>query len=287
VDNGDIQFEGPADFNLLTKDFEMIAAAIGTGNINTQSYQFNGFITMDFKMPLQAMSMISQEMVEIVDLLGMEMAYSDDPGTMYKVSEIIGERPTLDYEQRSLQEYTPLVTVSPKLLKTLVLSNVNLKWSAEHKAWYSVGKIGIANMLQDDINASVDGFLEIKKNETGDVVNVFLQFSPRTWYYFNFEENRIITSSSNEEYLNFIADKTNAAKANFGEYFFLDGELSDALKFVDNFRLTYYNINEPYEIEFAPSQDIIPLFEETEKEKDDGFTIPEEIPEEEEDDDGF
>jgi hypothetical protein len=204
------------------------------------------------------------------------------------VSEIIGEKATLEYEQRSLQEYTPLSSISPKLMKSLVLSNVNLKWSKEHKAWYSIGKIGLANILQDDINALVDGFLEIKKTETGDVINLFLQFSPRNWYFFNFEENRIITSSSNEAYLNYIADKTNAAKANFGEYFFLDGEMSDALKFVDNFRSTYLNIDEPYEIEFAPSQNIIPLFEEKEKdEKDDGFTIPDEVKDEEEDDDGF
>ena len=288
VKSGNIQFEGPVDFNLLTNDFEMTGAAIGTGNIREETFQLNGFLTMDFKIPAQALSLISQEMIEVVDMLGLEMAYGDDPNTLYKASEIIGERATLEYEQRSLQEYTALSSISSKLIKTLVLSDVNLKWSKKNKAWYSAGKIGLANMLQDDINAAVDGFLEIKKTETGDVINLFLQFSPRTWYFFNFEENRIITSSSNEDYLNFIADKTNAAKANFGEYFFLDGEVSDALKFINNFRLTYFNIDEPYEIEFAPSQDIVPLFEETEEqEKDDGFQIPEEVTEEEEDDDGF
>ena len=288
VKNGDLEFEGPVNFNILTDDFEMTGAVIGRGNINEETYQMNGFITMDFKMPAQAISMISQEMREVVDMLGLEMAYGDDPNTLYKVSEIIGERATLEYEQRSLQEYTTLYSISPRLMKTLVLSNVNLKWSKEHKAWYSIGKIGLANILQEDINASVDGFLEIKKTETGDVINLFLQFSPRTWYFFNFEENRLITSSSNEDYLNYIADKTSAAKANFGEYFFLDGEMSDALKFVNNFRLTYFNIDEPYEIEFAPSQDIIPLFEETEKkEEDNGLNIPDEVSDEAEDDDGF
>jgi hypothetical protein len=290
VSNGDIQFEGPINFNLLTDDFKIDGAAIGKGNIQDNSYQLNGFLTMDFKMPSQALAMISQEMIEIVDVLGLEMAYSDDPKTLYKVSELIGERATIEFEQRSLQEYTALSSLSSRLAKTLVLSDVNLKWSDSDKAWYSIGKIGISNIQQDDINAMVDGFLEIKKDETGDIINLFLQLSKRTWYFFNFEENRIITSSSNEDYLNYIADKTNASKANFGEYFVLDGEVSDALKFVDNFRLTYFNIDEPYEIEFAPSQEIIPIFDETEEEEesDDGFIIPEEIEaEEEEDDDGF
>jgi hypothetical protein len=232
--------------------------------------------------------MISQEMIEIVDVLGLEMAYGDDPNTLYKAAELIGERATVEYEERSLQEYTALSAISSKLIKTLVLSDVNLTWSDTEKAWYSTGKIGVSNILQDDINAMVDGFLEIKKDENGDVINLFLQLSPRTWYFFNFEENRMITSSSNEDYLNYIADKTTASKANFGEYFVLDGEVSDALKFVDNFRLTYFNISEPYEIEFAPSQEIIPIFDETEeKDTDDGFIIPEDVEEEEEDDDGF
>lgn len=286
VTNSDIQFEGPVNFNMLTQDLEITGAVVGTGNLENNTYNINAFMTLDFKLPSQALAMISEEMIEIVDILGMEMAYSDDPMTMYKASELIGEKAVVEFEERSLQEYTSLVSISQRLIKTIAISNVDLFWSKENKAWYSVGKIGVANMGSNDINASADGFLEIKKTEDGDVVNLFLQFSPSTWYFFNFEENRMITSSSNEDYLNYIADKTTATKADFGDYFYLDGELSDALKFVDAFRSVYLNINEPYEIEFAPSQDNFMPLEETE-ESDDGFIIPEEVVEEEEDDDGF
>jgi len=285
VNTLDISFEGPVNFNLISDDFEMIGAVIGNGNIEKNIYELNAFLTLNFELPPQALLAMSQDMLEVIDLLGIPVGYGDDPETLYKVAEIIGERPTVDYEKRSLVEYTPLVEMSPRLLKTIVIPKVNLKWTPELKAWYSSGKISIANLHRQDINAQVEGFLEIKKNENGDVINLFLQFSPNSWYFFNFEENRVITASSNDNYLDVIASKTNALKADFGDYFFLDGELNDALRFIDRFRSEYLGIKEPYELDFAPAQPL-PILQETEP-KDDGFMIPEEIVEEEEDDDGF
>lgn len=286
VNSGDLEFEGPVDFNLISDDFEIEAAGIGSGNIKGNEYRMNSFITMDFDLPSQAINSMGLHMLETVDFLGLPVAYGNDPKTLYKLSEIIGERATLDFEEQSLQEYVPLVSISQRLLKTLILSDIDLVWSKEHKAWYSTGEIGISNVMRDDINAMAQGFVEIKKNETGDIINVFLQLSPNCWYFFNFEENRIITSSSNEEYLEIIADKTDALRANFGEYFYLDGEFSDAMRFVDRFRAEYLGITEPYEIDYAPAQKTIPILPQEEP-ADDGFAIPEEIEEEEETDDGF
>jgi hypothetical protein len=288
VNTMDIFFEGPVDFNLITEDFELISSGIGKGNIEKNEYEINAFLTMDFDLPSQALTAMSQDMLEVIDLLGIPVGYGDDPQTLYKLAEIIGERPTVDYEEKSLVEYTPLVEISPRLSKTIVIPKVNLKWTPDLKAWYSTGKMAVSNVSRDDINALVEGFLEIKKNETGDVINLFLQFSPNSWYFFNFEENRIITASSNDTYLDVIADKTNALKADFGDYFFLDGELNDALRFIDRYRSEYLGIKEPYELDFAPAQPL-PILQEPQEEKpaDDGFVIPEEIVEEEEDDDGF
>lgn len=286
VETSNINFEGPVNFNLISKDFEMTGAGIGKGNIENNTYEMNTFLTMNFDLPSQAATAMSQDMLEVIDLLGIPVGYGDDPETLYKLAEIIGERATVEYDKKSLVEYTPLVSSSPRLIKTIVIPEVNLTWNPQYKAWYSTGKISISNILNDDVNALVDGFLEIKKNENGDVINLFLQFSPNSWYFFNFEENRIITSSSNDTYLDYIASKSNALKADFGDYFSLDGEMNDALRFIDRFRMEYLDIKEPYEMNIAPTAQPQPILQETEG-KDDGFAIPDEITDEEEDDDGF
>ncbi|MBR9997697.1 MAG: hypothetical protein KFF73_01940, partial [Cyclobacteriaceae bacterium] len=221
VNTSDILFEGPVNFNVISKDFELNGAVIGKGNIEKNVYGINAFLTMNFDLPSQALLAMSQDMLEVIDMLGIPVGYGDDSETLYKLAEIIGERPTVDYEKKSLLEYTPMVDISPQLLKTIVIPKINLTWTPEHKAWYNTGKIALSNIMRVDVNALVDGFLEIKKNENGDVINLFLQFSPGSWYFFNFEENRIITASSNDAYIDAIAGKTNALKADFGDYFYL------------------------------------------------------------------
>jgi len=131
----------------------------------------------------------------------------------------------------------------------MVFSKVNMKWSTEQKAWYSTDKVGLSNILKFDINALMDGFIEIKRStEYGTIMNIFVQASSDSWYYFGFGENRLMIYSSNEEFVDIIASKSNISKAGIGEYVFVDADLPDVLKFVDRFRLDYLGIKEPYEI---------------------------------------
>ena len=196
---------------------------------------------------------MGEEISKAAGILGLPQAYGNDPSLLYKVSEIIGENATEDYEKKSLQAYTPLISISPRLDKSIVISKVNLFYDPKNKAWFSKGKIGISNISRKDVNVLSNGFLEIKKAESGDIINLFLQISPTIWYYFNFEENRLMVVSTNADINGLIKDKSTALKANFGEYFFLNGETKDALTFINRFRNDYLNIKEPYDLLSAPS----------------------------------
>ena len=182
----------------------------------------------------------------------------------------------------------PLISISPVLQKTIVLSNVDLKWNDEHKAWYNSSKIGLAGILRTDINASMSGFLEIRKNDLGgDVVNLFLQVAETTWYHFSFDDNRLFLYSSNELFNDEVVKTSNIAKAGFGQFVVGLGEESETMKFINEFRKNYYNLDDPYNLEFP--EDVILESSESfetiekveEKEKQPEYT------EEEEEDDGF
>ncbi|MBK8290047.1 MAG: hypothetical protein IPK96_02885 [Flammeovirgaceae bacterium] len=85
----------------------------------------------------------------------------------------------------------------PGLLKPLVIANANLKWSQEHKSFYSEGLLGISHMGKYDINGAFEGFMEIRKNEDGaPVFHLFIKASPESWYYFGMEDNRLMVHSS-------------------------------------------------------------------------------------------
>lgn len=162
----------------------------------------------------------------------------------------------------------------------MVFSKVTMKWSPQHHAWYSDDKVGLSNILKYDINALIDGFIEIKRtSERGTVMNIFIQASADCWYYFGFEDNRLIIYSSNDEFVDAIASKSNINKAGFGEYAFVDAGLQDVLKFVDRFRLDYLGITEPYEINIPVEEvsETLDILEIPVDNTEDGDVLPMEI----------
>jgi hypothetical protein len=287
ISTNDLDFEGPVNFNIINKDLDIQSAGIGKGNILNDAYKIDAFLTLNYNIPPQSVQLLSSQILAESEKLGLSPGYDDDPSLLYKVSELIGERATEDYEKRSLQDYLPLVSISPRLEKTICISKVNLNYNVKNKAWYSTGMIGISNIGKEDVNLMTNGFLEIKKTENGDVVNLFLQFSPDIWYYFNFEENRLMTVSSSPDFNNIIKSKSGALKANFGEYFFLNGENQDVLSFINKFRQEYLGINSPYDLTTTPEQST--EGGNIEKKQNDKIKVPKEVPKEDQkkDDEGF
>jgi hypothetical protein len=179
----------------------------------------------------------------------------DQTELLYKIADLVGEKAAKDYEQRSLQGYVSLSTLPP-LVKPMVFSNTNLKWSQKYKAFYSEGTLGMSNILKSDINGAFEGFMEIRKNEDGSpVFHVFFKASPESWYYFGYEDNRLMVQSANEAFNTLIGKRTNAAKAKVGELVFIPGSDEETLAFINRFRQNYLGIEAPYELNSAASSD--------------------------------
>ena len=192
---------------------------------------------------------MAADILELIKNEGVEVeGLGDQTELLYKIADILGERTVQEYEQRALQAYVPLATI-PQLARPLVLSNVNLKRSQQHKAFYSDGLIGISNIGRNDINAAYEGFLEIRKNEDGGpVFNLFIKASPDSWYYLGFEDNRMLVHSSNQAFNSVIGKKTNAGKAKVGELVFIPGSDDETLDFINRFRFDYLGIEVPYDL---------------------------------------
>ena len=136
----------------------------------------------------------------------------------------------------------------------LVFSNTNLKWSQKYKSFHSEGTLGMSNILKYNINGAFEGFMELRRNEDGSpVFHVFFKASPESWYYFGYEDNRLLVQSSNQDFNTLISKKTNAAKAKIGELTFVPGSDDETLVFINRFRQNYLGIEAPYELNSAPA----------------------------------
>ncbi len=248
-DKQEVRFEGQVNFFTGgSKDFQITSGALGSGNLETNKINLNTFMMVDMNVPPQALQLMALDLQNVIKNEGADEGLGDQTELLYKIADIVGERVVKDFEQKSLQAYTPLATI-PQLARPLVFANFNLKRSQEYKAFYSEGKLGLSNILRNDINGAFEGFMELRKNEDGSsVFHVFFKASPDSWYYFGMEDNRLMVHSSNPEFNDVISKKTNATKAKIGELVFIPGSDEETLSFINKFRSKYYGLEAPYSL---------------------------------------
>lgn len=272
-----VQFEGKANFIPATKDVQVRSSVIGSGNINDLEFNMNSLISLNFAtVPTSAFDMMAADILDIINNLGVSEGLGDPTQLLYKLADLSGERAAREFEERSLQDYTTLAGFTKETSASLVISNIDFKWSVDHKAFYNEGKIGMSNIQNNDINGAFEGFMEIRRTEDGvPVLNLFIKASPDSWYYFSFEDNRLLIYSSNNAINNVISKKSNGSKAKMGDLVFAPADRAETLNFINRFRLQYYGIDDIYDLDSAVEDEIT---EETE----DGFGGADD-----EDDDGF
>lgn len=243
-----VRFEGPVTVFKPLPDFSVTTSVIGSGNIATNEIKMNSLVMVDMKVPEQIFQFMSQNLTEVIKNEGVAEAHSDHTELLYKVANIVGEKTAKEYESRSLQNYFPLGNV-PGMAKSMVFSNVELKFSQKFGAFYSTGDLGLSNLLRFDINGGFEGFMEAKRAEDGSpIFHVFFKASPESWYYFGYEDHRLMIHSSNTLVNDLMQKKTNASKAKVGELVYIPGSDDEMLAFVNRFRKDYLEITSPYDL---------------------------------------
>lgn len=240
---GIIAMEGK--FNLLgapSKIFETVG--IANLALDSMKYQFSTMMKFDFPLSIPTTQKLGQNIVKSnLDAGNSDPAIvPDSPYFTSKLVQFIGNKDTEDYKNKNLKEHLPLPKFSTKFLNTLVFSDLDLKWNPVANAFHSVGKIGISNIGDIDINAMVDGYVEIVKSpQTGDELFVFLEISPSNWYYFGFKNGQLGMTSSDEE-INRLISTPIGGKEKKSEVAFVDA--NEASKFRKRFLQVYKGVKE-------------------------------------------
>ncbi|WP_162793884.1 hypothetical protein [Runella rosea] len=182
-------------------------------NIDSTSYRFNTLLSMNFPANREIITKAAENIVQTnLDEQNSDPAEPDFERLGAKLTALIGRKATDSYIARTAAAYKPLFDASPKFNASLVLSNVDLRWSAPQNAFYSVGKIGVSNLGNTDINAELEGMVEIRKNARGDEVSIYIESSEDVWYYFDWQQGKLAMVSSVQEVNDFITVKSRDKK---------------------------------------------------------------------------
>lgn len=194
---GQVGFRGPLTFIKSSKEYRMVGSGVGVANPDSAAYRVDALLGLDIVMPAKALEVLGTEMVAVTK--GSPEALDGSPNELYKLGEFVGSKGVEGFLNNKGQAVS-LAKLSPKLAHTLLLSRVNLRWNDKKKAWYSVGKIGVAGVGKQSLNALVDGYVEIKRNNSTDEVEIYLEADAQDWYYFKYANNLLLTKSQSDSY---------------------------------------------------------------------------------------
>jgi hypothetical protein len=93
---------------------------------------------------------------------------------------------------------------SDKLNKTMLLTDVKLRWNADLRSFIGQGPIGIFSLGKYPVNKYVNGYVEISRRRSGDILNIYFELSKGNWYFFNYASGILQAISSNEDFNNIL-----------------------------------------------------------------------------------
>ncbi len=87
----------------------------------------------------------------------------------------------------------------------LLLNEVKLYWNESTSSFRSKGKIGIGFAGTQPINVYVDGYIEIQRRRSGDMIDVYLKADESTWYYFSYFRGVMMAQAGNNNFNTIIS----------------------------------------------------------------------------------
>jgi hypothetical protein len=166
------------------------------------STSFDFVLAIDFPFDDKALSLMGEN-ISGKNLQGVNLV---KPEFLKALTDILGDKEA-EKVISDLRLFGKFRRYPTELEHTMFFTEVKFKWNYATRSYISYGPIGIGSIGNMQINKFVDGYIEIERKRTGDVLNVYLEFeNGKYWYFFNYRNNLMQTISANTEYNTLIQE---------------------------------------------------------------------------------
>lgn len=166
------------------------------------STRFEVFFTLDFFFSDEALEFLAQSL-KSANSPGVE---TSSPVSNVAYNLLLGEEEAKKFIF-DLNSFGSSRNIPEALNKSLVIADVKLSYHPESRSFISEGQIGIGMVGGQTVNKYFDGYLEIVRKRSGDVIQLYLEIDRRHWYFFNHSGNLMQSISSKSEYNRLISDE--------------------------------------------------------------------------------
>ncbi len=240
---GKFDFIPPWGEEVKDHPIDIYAAGSGTHTLKDSLTELDVLVDIDFVLPPGLLGQMGSRLGDVAEMISLPRAKSYKPADRVRFAPLIGEKASLNFQEKALQEPVGWHTASGKFSKGVIMGRVKMRWSHEQNAWYSVGPITLSSCGNTTVNAQLLGYLEIGYGGEKEKVTLYLEANATNWYFFRFQDNHLFTSSSNDDYNVVIQSKSKeSANAEKGLYYFAPEDPVQKAIFINRYKSNYLGI---------------------------------------------
>ena len=195
MNNQGCLMKGEGKFN-LGFDFGRVDIST-TGNFRynalENTFKTNCMLSFDFYINKDALNYMGQDLFNdpMADELEMKESYYVPNFNRILMND------DLSFEYEMYGQFNKLPS---KLKKTLYFYEVNFEWNYENSSMISNKMLGLGNINDFQINKMYKGKIELNKDYSGDIFNVYLETDIGEWYFFTYSNELLLSRSSIDDY---------------------------------------------------------------------------------------
>ncbi|MGE0088644.1 MAG: hypothetical protein AB7S50_04120 [Bacteroidales bacterium] len=125
--------------------------------------------------------------------------------------ERYGEANTNEFKNQSML-FASEAKIPKDCQHTILIGETKLKWHTENGMYLSYGKIGISTINNKPINKYVDGYFQLLKRRSGDLMKIYIKLPNKNYYYFTYSRGVMQTLSNNQKFVDAIQSIKNSAR---------------------------------------------------------------------------
>lgn len=193
--------EGKLNFGANFDHVLMGTSGSFVNNTDSGKIEIRTMLGLDFYFSPEALKMMSDEIRMMPTLKPVNL---NSEFYVRGLSSLLGESAASQIRQE-----TSLFGTSGNMPKEftyeLLLNDLTLYWNEASSSFRSKGKIGIGYAGGQPVNVYVDGYVDIQRRRSGDMIDIYLKADRSTWYYFSYFRGVMMAQAGNLEFNTLIS----------------------------------------------------------------------------------
>ena len=221
--------EGILDLNLNLGQVRSQFIGSAIHDMNSKMTEFEGFFMLDFFFSEDVLGIMAEELYYSPgeELFEYDDKFARNLGRV--VGKERGEMLLVDLIMKDDYSKFP-----DEMKNSIVFTNTKFKWDNKNKAYVSKGTIVISNILDRQVNSTVDGYLIIEKGQNTDVLTIYFETELYEKFYFQFKNGVMRVWSTNIDFetaINEISNEKRKAERSKGapayRYMFVSEDVAE------------------------------------------------------------